>query len=60
MSKSEFKDWTNEMLTSRWVAIGSERVKAGSHKGCVKIKSAKQGDRILVEAKARGLILPCE
>lgn len=49
---------SDQTLVQTWLGIDAQRVKRGRSKGCVKLKAAKLGDRIIAEAKIRGLRLP--
>lgn len=50
---------SDQDLADTWLWIDSQRVKSGSSKGCVKLSAARLGDRIIAEARKRGLRLPC-
>jgi len=43
-------------LIDTWGWIDSQRVKSGPSKGCVKLSAAKLGDKILAEARKRGIV----
>ena len=47
---------TDQDLIDTWAWIDKQRVKSGANKGHVKVSAAKLGDRILTEAKGRGII----
>lgn len=52
---SPVESYSDDDLRDTWKWCGTQRVKRGPYRGCVKQTAAKLGDRIIEEARKRGI-----